>query len=86
MKDTLHVADVPDPDSAQVPLKDPAPVAESDTVPEGVTPRPADDMSATVIVQADGLFVVTGLAHEIVIEVVRRVTVIVAGFVVEPGL
>jgi len=54
------------------------PEAMKNTVPIGVTAVPALEVSITVTVQEEGVPTVTGVSQVTVVEVVRRLTMIVA--------
>lgn len=62
--------------SGKVPVA--VPVAEKTTTPVGVKAVPAVEVSITVAVQEDAVPTVTGVSQVTVVEVARRLTVIVA--------
>lgn len=66
-----------------VALREPVPVDENVTAPDGVIGDPMLDVSVTLAVQVDGWLVVTGVMQEIERTVVRLLALMVAGLDVE---
>ncbi len=85
VKVTLQVPDI----RVQLPeeLKTPAaPIEENATVPEGVRAVPAEEVSVTVAMQEEAVPTATGVPQETEVEVVRRLTRILAATVLELAL
>ncbi len=80
---TVQEAEAVVPERMHEPLNKPVPLVVKANVAVGVTGVPADEVSMTVTLQEDGVFAVTGLSQVIVVEVVRLLTVILAGVIVE---
>lgn len=81
---TVQIANVPVPDSTQLPLKTPPEVllVASAKLPVGVIGVPGE-VSVTVTTQTVPWLTMEGIAHAIVVEVVRLTAVIVAGVMLE---
>jgi len=78
VKVEVHVADAVVPDKVHV-VNDPVtPVSLRATVPVGVTNVPAAEVSVTVTVHVDPWLTITGVVHETVVDVVLRLTTMLA--------
>ena len=78
MKVEVQVADAVVPDNVHV-VNDPVtPVSLRAAVPVGVTNVPAAEVSVTVTVHVDPWLTMTGVVHETVVDVVLRLTTMLA--------
>lgn len=84
----MQVAVAPEPERPHVPLKVPVPLVDKETEPVGVMGSPTLmlTVSVTATVHVEGALAVIGVLQDMLVVVLRRLTVTMKGVTVEAAL